>query len=90
MKGRSRRSPRCRRCHLRRRNDGASLALLALVPAAAPAVKEAHVLLYLPDVDVRFVGEDDARAPGALAAALDQALRGAAQRLARPPGLAAL
>jgi hypothetical protein len=65
-------------------------ALLALVPAAAPAVKEAHVLLYLPDVDVRFVGEDDARAPGALAAALDQALRGAAQRLARPPGLAAL
>ena len=62
-------------------SPGASV--VVLVPRSAPAAKEGHVLLFLPDIAVYFVGEDSARERGGaeLAATLELAWRNAQERM---------
>ena len=63
-------------------------AVLVLVPRDAKAAKEGHVLLFLPDVAVYYLGEEEARG-GGLAGALELALRGAAARMGAGAGAGA-
>ena len=61
--------------------------VVVLVPSGAKAAKEGHVLLFLPDVAVYYLGEGEARG-GGLAGALELALRGAAGRMGAGAGAA--